>query len=414
MTAPLDDLPPAPGLAWLHRAPAARTLVVSLRGLISTPTRARLHELEDVVARVERADLLTLVRPGAPRALVRAWTRLETALPPLRGVPWGRRPPRPYDLLLVACQEPADLLRLGPLDPWLRRAARSVCVVQEVWARAILRRPFELELLRRFDVVATGCRGSLEALREATGRRARWLAPAVDARRFCPGKDELRARRPIDVFGPGRRAPRTHRALLELAARRGWLYLYSTSTREEVPDPAEHRERLAALARRSRWVLVGSGPASGERAGQQELGGRFVEAAAGGALLLGQPPAGAAFDEAFEQDAVIPLPWNDPDPAAAIDAIDADPDRADAARAANVAGALRRHDWGHRWAGLLEAVGLAPEVHLIERLRSLARAADRIAERAAGGTAGGGPWAERAPAPARNATDGAGSARRAS
>lgn len=361
-------------MTWLSRAEGARTLVLSFRKQSAGAGRTHLFELEDLLAGpAEGADLLAVERPLAPSALVRARGRLERLVPRLGPIGWPGRAPleRDYDLLVVACQDPSDLYRLGPLEPWRRRCARAVCLVNEVWLHELERRRGELQLLRRFDRLLTSCRASVAALAQATGRPAGWLAPAVDALRFRPPPD-ARAGRRIDVYSLGRRDPALHEALLAEAARRRWFYLYSTTTRQQVPDPAAHRERLAALVQRSRYFVVSPARAGDPALRQQEVGTRYVEGAAGGATLVGSAPTddGGLLDW---PDAVRPLPAG-PGLAAALDELEAEPERLERARRAGVVGVLRRHDWAHRWSDLLGSVGLPPAAGLRARLERLAEA----------------------------------------
>lgn len=366
--------------AWIHRAASARTLLVSFRGHASGPGRTHLHELEELMAGVEQADVFAPAPSAARRALVSARGRLDRLVPAARRLGWpGLSAPldRDYALLVVVCQDPSDLRRLGPIEPWTRRASRSVCLAGEVWLHELAARTGELDLLSRFDLVLTSCRETVEPLGRAIGRPTAWLAPAVDALRFRP--PAAPPQRCIDVYSVGRRSEPLHAALLEVSRERGWFYLHSTTTKQQVPDARAHRERLASLIQRTRYFVVQPARAGDPRVRQPETGTRYVEGAAGGALLVGEAPAGHGLRELFDFDPVLPLP---PDPAAlraALDALEAEPGRAAWLRAAGVAATLRRHDWAHRWERLLDLVGLAPCAGLRERLLQLRAAADAVA-----------------------------------
>ena len=246
-----------------------------------------------------------------------------------------------------------------------------MCVIEEVWAREIPRWKALRRLVRGFDHVFLECSGSVEAFQEATGIPCSFLAPGVDALRFCPYPGL--APRVVDVCHIGRREAATHVPLLE-ACRRGELfYEFDSIAPEHVWDTAEHRDHLAAVLKRSRYVLVNPGKYNRnvETRGQQELGFRFFEGAAAGAVMLGHAPRIRAFDEQFNwPDAVIEV---DPDSLFGImEKLDGDPDRTERIRRANVTNSLLRHDWAYRWEQVLASVGLAAPVALDARKRELA------------------------------------------
>ena len=95
-----------------------------------------------------------------------------------------------------------------------------------------------------------------------------------------------------------------------------WYYMYDTVANCPVSSHAEHRSRLADMIKRSRFFLVNTASwHKGERTGgQQELGFRYFEGAAAGAVLIGDAPRNASFNEYFGwQDSVIPLPFDSGD-----------------------------------------------------------------------------------------------------
>jgi hypothetical protein len=298
-----------------------------------------------------------------------------------------QRPPlgRDYDLLFVSCQNPADLYHLGPLGPWRDRCRKLVVYVDELWAHTIPARPGEMAMLAQFDHIVCGQEHSVGPLARATGVPAAYVAYGVDALRFAPVP--VAPPRTIDVFNMGRRSPVMHAAFRRLAATRGWFYVHDTvDGRAVVHDPREHRLQLAGFIQRARYFVT-NGPkvtAPEETGGQQEVGFRFYEGAMAGAVLVGEPPRCPSFDEHFGwEDAVIHMPYGTDEPEAILDALDGDPARVAAIRRRNVAESLRRHDWGRRWARILELVGLRPTEALGDRqarLDALAAAVERGGE----------------------------------
>lgn len=370
---------------YVHRDPDARVLVFSLRNLIRHPSRCSNYELEDVIARLDRVDVVApTARCGAAIPLQRVlWGRFGRRLPLLGELrrALGRAPiERDYDLMFVSCQNPWDLMHLGPLAPWRERCRKVVVYVDEIWAHTIPRRPGEMAMLSQFDHIFCGQELSTPPLAAATGQPVSYLPVGVDMLRFCPWPDP--PARTIDVFNMGRRSPVTHAALKVLARERKLFYLYDTlDGRSGVYDPRDHRDQLANFIKRSRYFVtnVAKITAPEETGGQQEVGFRFYEGAAGGAVLLGEAPSCPSFEANFGwEDAVVPMSYGTADPAAVIDALDADPERVEAIRRRNVANSLRRHDLVYRWERILDAVGLQPTPRVAERRERLSQLAAEV------------------------------------
>lgn len=375
----------SPPPTYVHRDADARVLVFSLRNLVKYPSRCSNYEVEDVIARVDRADVVAPRSPCGPPVPVQRllWSRVGRNFPLVGGLrdALGSAPiERDYDLLFVTCQNPGDLSRLGPLAPWRARCRKAVVYVDEIWAHTIAVRPGEMAMLAQFDHIFCGQELSVPALAAATGQPASYLPIGVDMTRFCPWPDP--PARMIDVFNMGRRSPVTHAALKTLARERGLFYLFDTlDGRANVYDPRDHREQLANLIKRSRYFVTNVAKITSpeETGGQQEVGFRFYEGAAAGAVLIGEAPRCPSFDENFGwEDAVVPMPYGTADPAAVIDALDADPERVEAIRRRNVSSSLRRHDLVYRWERVLDAVGLQPTPAVAERRERLAQLAAEV------------------------------------
>lgn len=373
-----------PPPTYVHRDPDARVLVFSLRHLVRSPSRGCNAELEDVTAAVDRVDVVAPLRPcGPPRLVQRAiWGKLGRVAPPVRRLAtFGVAPvDRDYDLLFVSCQNPQDLYLLGPLAPWRARCRRTAVYIDELWAHTIPDRAGELAMLAQFDHVFIGQEQTSAPLSAALGRHVPYLPIGLDTLRFSPFPRP--PERTIDVFNMGRRSAVTHEALKALARERGLLYLFDTMDGQaRVFDFRDHRDQLAGMIQRARYFVtnVAKITAPEDTRGQQEVGFRFYEGAAAGAVMIGEAPRCASFDEHFGwEDAVVPMPYGTTDPAAVLDAVDADPDRVEAIRRRNVTNSLRRHDWAYRWARVLEAAGLQPATKLAARRERLARLADEV------------------------------------
>jgi hypothetical protein len=358
--------------------------MVSERALHTWPSSALRFEFEDRVQSLDTADLLSPARPPISSPLVRRAARgLERFAPGFSG-PLVRHQPRlagTYDVAFLAVASLYGLQLVQPLS-WLFRSARlSICFIDEVWRKGLADRKGELRLLHPFDHVLVGTTGTVEELAELSGRPCSYLPPSVDALSLCPYPTP--PPRVIDVYAMGRRSPTTHRALLDLADRRNWFYMYDTIAARGVPDHREHRRHLAGLLRRSRYFLAYPGKVDvvAETGGQEEIGFRYFEGAAAGTVLVGKAPANPWFEKLLGwQDAVIPLPYGATEVESALAAMEADPVRTERARRTNVVESLLRHDHVYRWAEVLRRVGLSesPAMDLRRRqLRELATAVSR-------------------------------------
>ena len=161
-------------------------------------------------------------------------------------------------------------------------------------------------------------------------------------------------------------------------SQRQFFYVYDTVTNFPVIDSMEHRRLTAEMIKRSRYFMAHKHNvnATNQTGGDEALGSRLFEGVAGGAVLLGLAPDCPEFGECFDwPDAVIPLPVELTDVAPFFSDLDAQTARLQAVRRRNVLETLSRHDWSHRWARILDMVGLKP-------LDGLEARAARLNERA--------------------------------
>ena len=354
------------------RSPAsARVLILSDREVAPTISRCGIYEFEDVACVVDAVDLLPM---GAPAG--RLARRIEKLVPAAFRTPAKLARAEPYDLLFVSIHSLPELARLHPLGRILDLARHTAINVDEVWSDELPEHAGDLALLRRFDRVFTPCAGGVEALRNAIGRPCEYLAPSLDALRFAPRSPPLR--RTIDIHLMGRRKPALHRALRETAEKTERFYLFDTvQLNPRVSSYVEHRQRLADLVQRTRFFVVDV--ANSDRpdttGGQEEFGPRYVEGAAGGAILIGRAPRTSTFQAQFWPDAVQPIEADSAAIARVLGELEALPEEIEAMRRRNVAQVLRRHDAAYRWEQILCASGLEPLPALAARLQQLDRLA---------------------------------------
>lgn len=363
----------------------ARTLLLSQAGLKPLVSRCGTFEFEHVVHSLDDADLLVpRVQSSSPPAyLDRVLDRAR------RSTGWVlSREEKPahvhveqdYDLFFVFARNLKDLAGLDAVKNWRRRCRYAVCWLEELWVDW-LQWENDLRPLRDFDHVMLTFAQTAEPLSKAIDRPCSYLPPAADTLTFCPFPDP--PPRSIDVYSMGRRSEKTHQVLLERARSSNFSYLYDTRTDGPVSGWAEHRFLLANTIKRSRYFVTYKAKVGAEdqTKAQEELGSRFFEGAAAGAVLLGEPPKAASFGRDFDwPDSVVALPWEAEDVFDVMAAFEKEPERETAVRINNVEHCLRRHDWAHRWQQVLSVAKLEPTEALKERLQALEARANLVAD----------------------------------
>ncbi|MFN0171037.1 MAG: glycosyltransferase [Bryobacteraceae bacterium] len=114
-----------------------------------------------------------------------------------------------------------------------------------------------------------------------------------------------------------------------------------------------------------------------ETGGQSEVGARYFEGAAAGALLIGRAPTTPLFNEYFgPEEALIDLGSSAAEATDVVAGLLRQPERLRAIGRRNATKALRRFDWSYRWQTILRQVGEDPLPPLLERLNRLSELAD--------------------------------------
>jgi hypothetical protein len=293
---------------------------------------------------------------------------------------------RDYDLFYFQCMDLTGLDYLAAVPDWRRRSRLAVCRIEEAWAAEINKyraynERHHAEVLRRFDLVVTGCSGGVGALAELAGPRCVYAPIGVDTLTFCPAPPV--PTRSIDVFGMGRRAPATHQALLQLAHEGRIFYMFDTVNRSVLLDHKQHRFQLASFIKRAKCFVAYKGKVDmpEQTGGQEEIGFRFFEGAAGGAVVIGEAPGNGEFARQFDwPDALVPLPFGAREVAPLLAELERDQERVQRIRRQNVLGILRRHDIVHRWEEVLGRLSLEPTEPMKRRKDQLRRLTARVAE----------------------------------
>jgi hypothetical protein len=369
-------------------APSARVCIVSLRGVNKHAAWCSNYEFEDVAAAVDDVDVYTL-EPGRAHEARQWLARRVIWRPGLRRISPYLNPglrklviDRDYDLFVFVCMNPSDLIYLSAIEGWKERCKKRVCYMVEFYSGWVGEYAYHLSLLGDFDVVTQSFSSCVDAVAKASGRPCHAVPLGVDTLRYTPLPDPLP--RTIDVYSMGRRVESAHEALLAHARRRDLFYIYDTIPGLNITprDFVQHRELVANFGKRARFFIAypAKVDTADETRGASEVGARFFEGAATGAVLLGQAPTTPAFARDFPwQDAVVELGSTAESVDAFLVTMARDGERFAAAGRRNAAEALRRFDWAYRWKELLRIAGLAPHPKLAARERKLNELAALVA-----------------------------------
>lgn len=343
------------------------------------------YEGQDVLREVDDVDLICL-EPGPDYEFMEKWQRrllfrdrtrrLIYQNPGLKKV----RLAQEYDLFLAVCQYTHDFVHINAIEGWKDHCRVSACWIDELWRIDIPQFKYWIHALRQFDYVFVACQGTVESLSKAIGKQCYWLPGAVDTLRFSPYPNA--PSRVVDVYSIGRRCEGIHKELSRAAANQSIFYLHDTygGSLSDVFDYREHRTLFSNVAKRSKYFFVAPGKvdATNETQGQEELGHRYYEGSAAGAVLMGQAPNSDSFSSLFPwSDAVIRIRPDGSDVLEQIARLDKEPERVLAMSHRNSTEALMRHDWMYRWKELLQVTGLAPLPAMAARERRLKELAER-------------------------------------
>lgn len=357
-----------------------RILIFSQRNIFSKALFRRPHyEFEDIISQIDSAEILapqedlsTLHHTIAKLLAYHAPIALNPGIP-------TTQIKRHYNLFVAICGSPADLLMVNTVSNWRDTCDRSVCLMDELWVKQIGNYRHFLRILEKFDVVMLYYSHSVEALSEQIGRKCVFMPPGIDTILFCP-YPEL-PKRVIDICSIGRKSEVTHRQLLKMANNNGLFYLHDSIAGDQAINLVEHRALMANIAKRSRYFIVNPGLIDRPeiRGDQIEIGNRYFEGSAAGAIMVGEYPHNGEFEKLFDwPDAVIHLPYNSSNIDTIINDLDKQPERQDRIRRINVAQALMRHDWLYRWEAMLKTVGLEPLPQFLQRKERLRRLAEGV------------------------------------
>lgn len=356
-----------------------RICMFSLRNVERLVSRCADYEFEDVVCELDDVELLA-PEPCYSFAVVQKLTSqlaqhmsVASLNPGLKKLRLSRN----YDLFIAKFLFLRDLPSVNAISGWRDRCRTSVCWVTEAWTGGLHSWKGHLKILSQFDYVVLNCSGSVNRIQEVIRRPCLYMAPGIDAIRFCPYPNP--PIRCVDVYSLGRRSPVTHQSLLKMAEQKRIFYIYDTIERMDTFHHKQHRNLVANIAKRSRYFVANTAKINQqfETHGQSEIGYRFFEGAAAGTVMIGQHPENEAFRKNFNwPNAVIRVPFDAPHIAEVLADLDSQPDRLEEIRRNNIVQSLLRHDWAYRWRAILDIVGLGPKPALVAREKHLKKIAE--------------------------------------
>lgn len=368
-------------------APGPRICMPTNRNFKKSAYQCAFYEAQDVLREISDVDLIPL-ELGWARRFKESWLRFplyHDMSKKLMFLNLGVRPvrlTREYDLFIATCQNYWDLPYINAIYRWKDHCKTSICWIDEIWAAKIPGLKYWLHALTHFDHIFVASSGSVSVLSKAINRPCHWLPPGVDALRFSPYPAP--SPRTIDVYSIGRRWEGVHQALLQAGSRREIFYVYDTLrgiADMETYSYQQHRDLLANVAKRSRFFMVAPAKMNipEEIEGQVEIGYRYFEGTAAGAVMIGQAPSSEAFTLMFPwQDAVIPIQPDGSDAMRVITDLESDPNRLSNISRRNAVEALLRHDWVYRWKAMFRVARIEPTAAMAareHRLKDLAELA---------------------------------------
>jgi hypothetical protein len=222
----------------------------------------------------------------------------------------------------------------------------------------------------------------VDPLSDFLNQRCYFLPAGTNTIRFTPfPRPPVRS---IDVYAIGRRWEGIHQALLGAAAKNELFYIHDTyqdMAQMEPIDYRQHRDLFANMAKRSRYFLVS--PAKMDRPeetrGQVEIGHRYFEGAAAGAVMIGEAADSESFRQLFSwPDSVVEIRPDGSDTLDVLADLDANPERVAAISRRNAVESLLQHDWLYRWKKIFQISGIEASPGMAareEHLKRLAHAA---------------------------------------
>lgn len=376
----------------IARQKDSRVLTWSLRNIQNFVYNSCLFEFEDIISEVDKADIYSPPQfDAAGRVLnktIVSTTRHVKPLPLTSLNPYRKSESldREYDMYFVTLDFPWYGSSINLMKDWRKKCKTAVCYIVEIWTEDLPKMKNFMKFFDQFDLICIGTHHVLADVQAMTDTPCVFVPPGVDTIKFCPDFDAEKPRS-IDVCNLGRRSPLTHSALLDKAEKENFFYYHELTNGSvlRVADHQHHRTLTANILKSSRYYITNYAKADMPKliAGEYEIGYRFFEGAAAGAVLIGAQPKGDLYGKYFDwEDSIIPVGFDEPDISKIIDELDAQPGYIESIQARNAMNSLLNHDWVYRWEMILEALGEPATTGVLARKRKLKEMAAAIEPRA--------------------------------
>lgn len=355
-----------------------RICMLTTRAFALNAFRCGFYEAQDVLLDIDEVDLIVLqpkksyeFRKMLHEKLI--WRNFNSKIVTTNMAIEPINLTQEYDLFIAYLPHLEDAIYIPAIKHWQRHCKTSICWVNELWVKNVQNPKFSaawLSALDQFDHIAFGLDATARAVSDVLKRPCAFIPAGVDTLRFCPYPEP--SARVIDIYSMGRVWPALHDSFLSLSAKNHLFYLYDTfnTGNTHVRDCHQHRDMFANIAKRAQYFVVAPAKMNSpnETADQIEIGARYFEAAAAGAILLGQSPKCEAFNKLFNwTDCVVEIQADGSDAAEVLASLANQPERLQAMSRRNTREALLRHDWMYRWQQILDITGLQPTEKLDQR-----------------------------------------------
>lgn len=353
-----------------------KAAIISFRNLKNQRSRALMFEREDFLSKHFSVDIIAPRAEDLPSAISRRiYHRLSPISPKISQFMTKNLKTvlKAYDLLVLHCMSFGDL---DTFRDYILSASSTkiVCSFDELWPHNIDRQVYERNLLNQCFAVVTACYHAAQHLKTNYDyNNVHYLQPSVDTI-ACYAANRASVNRVIDLYYMGRRIENRHAKFMQWSQQSGVFYFYDTAGNVPMIDHQQHRRRYLDILNRTKLFVVSPGKIINPDAKQlpEEIGYRYFEAAACGAIMIGDLPNSPVFKNTFNyRDAVIPIPA-DNDLSCFLDEF-ANPKIFDFARirTSGYLNMLTYHDHVHWWNNLLHYTGFPYDNRANQRIEQL-------------------------------------------